>query len=100
MNTENRTIEFFQVSFFGLFKIVFWATLLPWAFVMLLWLPISIMAPEKIAVFGKPLGTTIEALKYFPMALVIVFLQATFTGLLGAGLLRVFGRILPLGRLN
>ncbi|PHS28743.1 MAG: hypothetical protein COA84_00720 [Robiginitomaculum sp.] len=100
MNIENNTIEFSQLSFFGLFKIIFWATLLPWAFIMLLWLPISILYPAKISMFGVKVGTTVEALKYFPMALVSVFLQAAFTGLLGAGLLGVFGRGLPLGKLN
>jgi len=100
MNIKNQTIEFSQLSFLGLFKIIFWATLLPWALIMLLWLPISILDPEKISIFGVKMGTTVEALKYFPMAMVIVLGQAAFTGLLGAGLLRSFGRVLPLGRLN
>ncbi len=100
MTERISTIKFLDLGFGGLFKIVFWASILPWLFVVMLWVLFAFLDPERITMFGVKLKTTADALKNLPIAFAFVLGQAAFTGFAGAGMLRIFGKYLPLGNLN
>ena len=89
-----------QLKFATLFKILFWAGIVLWASVSLFVILLAFIDPSSVSMNGKPSTSTSDALLAAPLFMVIGSVLSVFMAALSAGLLRIFGRFLPMGQVE
>ena len=87
-----------DLSFGTLFRIVFWAGLLAWSLAVVLVILLAFIAPGSVSINEAAAQSTQEALGAAPIFAAFGVVLSSLFAALGAGLLKLFGIILPLGR--
>ena len=89
-----------SLSFWTLFRIVFWAGVCVWGLVAAFAVVVAVLAPSAIVVNGVRATTTAEAIGAAPIFLIVGAISALIFAIIGVAVLRLVGRFLPLGAIN
>jgi hypothetical protein len=100
MSDDKVDIKLSDLNFGGLFKLFFATGVLIWILFAGFWALLAFSAPEAVKINNVPAENTLDAMKGVPLVLLLGTMFSVFGAALGAGLLRIFGKILPLGKLN
>lgn len=94
------TSKLTSLDFGTLFKIVFWAGVCVWFAIAVLAALTAFVLPSAINVNGTKSTSTAQALVAAPILLIMGTIMSALFAAIGAGLLRLFGRYLPLGQVK
>ncbi len=97
---NNQPVILEQLNFGGLFKLLFFAGILSWGLVAVLFLVLALLSPHAVKINGHPADNTLQALAAIPLVLILGAILSSLGAALGAALLKAFGRFIPMGRLN
>ena len=89
-----------SLDFGTVFKIIFWSGACFWLLLSVLIAFVALVMPSAITINGARAASPWQAIAAAPIFLIVGTIMTSIFAVVGAGLLRLFGRYVPLGAIK